>query len=160
MRCVRRHGISRGRSVRHREDCQSGTLSFLNRRNFRCYFIPDLSEPGLDYTIGLIASKDLVFVNLDLKLLYTMSGNCWRKDTVEVSLATGWRLKRRVDLIPEMANVTCLGLLRRGTRNEMEATVGLGWKFNKFLKFQRGVVFMEHGVWEAVFAWEWSFGGN
>ena len=121
---------------------------------------PDLGELGRDYTLGLIASKDLVFMEADLNLLYTFSGDRGREDEFEVSLATGWRLTHDLELIAEVANVTRLGRSRDGSGNEIEATVGLGWQVSKYLKFEQGVVFKEHGLWEAVFAWEWSFGGD
>lgn len=121
---------------------------------------PELGEPGRDYTLGLIASKDLVFVEVDLNVLYTFVGDRDEKDEVEVALAAGWRVNRYVEIITEVANVTRLGSFRSGTRNETEATVGIGWQVNDYLKFEQGVVFKEHGVWQAVFAWEWSFGGD
>ena len=77
-----------------------------------------------------------------------------------MALAEGWRLNCYVEIITEVANVTRLGSFRSGTRNETEATVGVGWQVSKFLKFEQGVVFKEHGGWQAVFAWEWSFGGD
>ena len=121
---------------------------------------PDLGDPGIDYTLGLIASKDLVFVELDLNALYTFAGNRAREDEVEISLAAEWPLNHYVALITEVANVTRMGRLRSGSRNEIEATVGLGWQVSKFLKLEQGVVFKERGGWELIFAWEWSFGGD
>ena len=122
---------------------------------------PDLGEPGRDYTLGLIASKDLVFVNLDLNVLYTFIGDHEAKDEVEVALAAGWRVNRYVELITEVTNIRRVGSgLDNGDRNETEATIGVGWQINQFLKFEQGIVFKERGVWQAVFAWEWSFGGD
>ena len=121
---------------------------------------PDLGESGRDYTLGLIASKDLVFVNLDLNVLYTFAEDRTREDEVEVALAAGWRVNRYVEIITELANVTRVGHLSDGPRNETEATIGVGWQINQFLKFEQGVIFKERGVWQVVFAWEWSFGGD
>lgn len=122
---------------------------------------PDLGEPGRDYTLGLIASKDLVFVNLDLNVLYTFIGDHEAKDEVEVALAAGWRVNRYVELITEVTNIRRVGSgLDNGDRNETEATIGVGWQINQFLKFEQGIVFKERGIWQAVFAWEWSFGGD
>jgi len=124
---------------------------------------PDLGDPGRDYTLGLIASKDLVFVELDLNVLYTFIGDREQEDTVELSLAAAWPVNRYVDVIAEVASVTRIGDLRgeeSGGRSETEATVGLAWNVSKNLKLEQGIVFKEHGVWEAVFAWEWSFGGD
>lgn len=124
---------------------------------------PDLGDPGRDYTLGLIASKDLVFVNIDFNALYTFTGDREQDDTVEVTLATEWKVNSYLGLIVEVANGRRMGGMRDrsvGDVNETEATVGLSWKVNKFLQLEQGVVFKEHGVWEAVFAWEWSFGGD
>ena len=124
---------------------------------------PDLGDPGRDYTLGLIASKDLVFMDVDLNALYTFIGDREREDTFEISLATEWHLTRSVGLIVEVANVRRLGSLRgpdAGDRSETEATIGVSWQVNKHLKFEQGVVFKEHGIREAVFAWEWSIGGE
>ena len=121
---------------------------------------PDLGDPGRDYTLGLIASKDFIFVNLDLNVLYTFIGDHEANDEVEVSLAAGWRVNHFLEVITEVASVTRTGRLRAGPSNETEATVGVAWQINKHLKFEQGIVFKEHGIWQAVFAWEWSFGGD
>ena len=124
---------------------------------------PDLGDPGLDYTLGLIASKDFVVMNLDLNVLYNFIGDREQEDTLEVSLATGWRLSHYVELIAEVATVTPASNLRspgHGARNETEGLVGLAWQVNKHLKFEQGIIFKEHGIHEVVFAWEWSFGGD
>ena len=121
---------------------------------------PDLGEPGRDYTLGVIASKDLVFVEVDLNVLYTFAEDRARENEVEVALAAGWRVNRYVEIITEVANVTRVGHLSGGSQNETEATIGVGWQVSQFLKFEQGIVFKERGVWQAVFAWEWSFGGD
>ena len=124
---------------------------------------PDLGDIGRDYTIGLIASKDMVFVERDLNVRYSFIADRQRKDTIEVSLAAEWHVNRYFDVITEVANVSRLGTLRGegiGDRHETEATVGLAWHISKTLKIEQGIVFKEHGVWEAVMAWEWSPGGD
>lgn len=115
---------------------------------------PDLGEPGRDYTFGLIATKDLVRVDLDVNALYTRSGDPAQPDSVELSAAAEWHVNGYVDLIAEVANVT------RGGRHETEATLGLGWIVSRYLKLEQGVVFKERGQWEVIFAWEWNFGGD
>ncbi len=123
----------------------------------------DLGEPGRDYTFGLVASKDLVLVDIDLNVLYTFIGDHEQEDTVDISLAAEWHVNGYVGVIAEVANVTRLGTLGSGStggRHETEATIGLSWQANKFFKFEQGVVFKEGGIWEAVFAWEWNFGGD
>jgi hypothetical protein len=124
---------------------------------------PDLGEPGNDYTFGLIASKDLVYFDLDLNVLYTFVGDREQEDEVEVSLATEWHVNRYVDLITEVSNVMRTKSLRdatNGSRNETEATVGLGWQINKNLRLEQGVVLKERGEWELVVSCEWNFGGD
>jgi hypothetical protein len=124
---------------------------------------PDLGERGRDYTLGLIASKDFVFLELDANVLYTFLADREREDLIEASLAVAWHLNGYVDLIAEVVHVMRAG--GRGAavdedRDETEATVGFAWIVSKFLRLEQGVVFKEHGVWETVFAWEWSFGGD
>ena len=124
---------------------------------------PDLGDPGRDYTLGLIASKDFVFMEVDLNVLYTFLGDHEQEDTVEVSLAAEWHVTRYLGLIAELSSVTRTGSLTgpdHRERNESEATVGFSWRASKYLKFEQGIVFKEHGIWEAVFAWEWSIGGD
>lgn len=138
-------------------------LSIVGRIKWPTAEDPDLGDPGRDYTLGLIASKDLVFVNIDLNALYTFTGDHEKNDNIEIALATEWKLNSYLGLIAEVANVRQMGSFRDrsiGDRNETEATVGLSWKVSKFLKLEQGIVFKEHGVWEAVLAWEWSFDGD
>ena len=118
----------------------------------------DLGEPGNDYTLGLVASKDLVYFDLDVNVLHTFGG-ADRADEVEVSAAIAWHLTPRVDLIAE---VTYLVPVRNvgEARRETEATLGLAWFAGKYLTLETGIVFKEGGEAEAVIAWEWSFGGN
>jgi hypothetical protein len=124
---------------------------------------PDLGEPGNDYTFGIIASKDLVYLDVDLNVFYTFIGDREKEDEVEVSLATEWHVNRYVDLITEVSNVMRTRNPRdesSGSRNEIEATLGLGWQVNKNLRFEQGVVLKEHKEWELVFSCEWNFGGD
>ena len=102
-------------------------------------------------------------MDVDLNVLYTFAGDRDQDDTVEISLATEWHVTHYVGLIAELANARRMGSVRgpeAGELNEMEATVGLSWQVSKYLKFELGIVFKEHGIWEAVFAWEWNFGGD
>jgi hypothetical protein len=124
---------------------------------------PDLGEPGNDYTFGIIASKDLVYLDVDLNLFYTFIGDREKEDEVEISLAAEWHVNRYVDLIAEVSNVMRTQRPRDATiesRNEIEATLGLGWQINKNLRFEHGVVLKERGEWELVVSCEWNFGGD
>ena len=122
----------------------------------------DLGEPGFDYTVGLIASKDLVYLDVDLNALYTFSGHSERQDNVELSAAMAWHITPRIDVIGEVSMTLPTDRRRVAEPASMstEALVGLAWQVNKYLKFEQGVIFKERGEWEAVFAFEWSFGGD
>ncbi|MEO7723259.1 MAG: hypothetical protein ABIU29_01000 [Chthoniobacterales bacterium] len=133
----------------------------------------DLGEPGRDYAIGLIASKDLVFVDLDLRLLYTFLADRKRQNNFEISLAGQWHLNYLVDLEAEIAHSfggggtsseTLLpssgGAIDLTGANLTEGTVGLAWHVSKRLKLEHGAIFASDGSWRAVLAWEFSFGGD
>ena len=121
----------------------------------------DLGEPGFDYTVGLIASKDLVYLDVDLNALYTFSGHSERRDSVELTAAMAWHLTPRLDFIGEVSMTIPAGQrVAEPVSMTTEALAGLAWQVNKHLKFEQGVIFKERGEWEAVFAFEWSFGGD
>lgn len=117
---------------------------------------PDLGEPGRDYSLGLIASKDLVLVELDFNLLYTFIGEAGEEDEIEASLACEWHFNPEFSLIAELVSVSPAG----GGNAGIEGTLGLGWDFSDNLRFEQGIVFHEGGELELVFAWEWNFGGD
>jgi hypothetical protein len=123
----------------------------------------DLGEPGHDYTIGLIASKDLVYVEVDLNALYTFSGDSDHPDEFEVSVAASWHLNPWVDFIAEASFVSQNGGRADEValnRTETEVTLGLAWLVSKHFILEQGIILKEHGEWEAILAWEWSFGGD
>ena len=112
---------------------------------------PELGDPGRDYSLGLLANKDLVFVDVGVNLRYTFVGERGQENEIEASLAAEWHLNPYLNLITEVATA--------GT-NDVEATLGLGWQFNENLTLEQGIIFKERGEWEWVFAWEWDFGGD
>lgn len=120
---------------------------------------PDLGEPGREYSFGIIAEKDLVFIDLDLNVLYTVAGERTRADEVEVALGGEWSVTPYLGIIGEVALAVPLGGDDLG-QNGAEATAGLAWQLTRHLRFEHGIVFKEGGEWEAVAAWEWSFGGD
>ncbi len=63
---------------------------------------PEIGDPGIDYSFGLIASKDLVFVDIDLRALYTFVSDRQEQDSFEVSLAAQWHLNRFLILKPRL----------------------------------------------------------
>jgi hypothetical protein len=117
-------------------------------------------------------SKDLVYFDVDLNLLYTFVSGSAQQDNLQIALAAEWPLNHRFDVIAEV--VTTIGgsgvrgpfgtpgILTEGngTQNETEGTLGLAWHANKYLKFEQGVTRASDRSWQFVVAWEWSFGGN
>jgi hypothetical protein len=136
---------------------------------------PDLGNPGHDYSLGLIVSKDLVYCDLDLNLLYTFVGDPDEQDNFEAGLAVEWHLTHRLDLIGEIVSTLGnggvhggLGTLtggpnlseRTGSNNQFEATLGVAYHLSKYLKLEHGVTHVSDQNWQFQFAWEWSFGGD
>ena len=127
---------------------------------------PDIGSPGWDYGAGLIASKDFVYVDIDLGLLYTFSGDPDQQDTLEVSVAGEYPLNHRLAI--EFECVTTFGqdtLFNQTTQvggggTDFEGTVGLGWLATAFLKLEQGFTVRTDGTWQVIFGWTWSFAGE
>ncbi len=117
----------------------------------------ELGDPGYDYSIGLIASKDFVFFETDLGLHYTSVGEEGEHDVVELTVAAEVPLNHRVSVLLE--SVTDLETGQRGRRNT-EGTVGLSWRVNEYLKLEAGGTLESDGTWKVIFAWEWNFAGE
>jgi len=132
----------------------------------------DIGELGRDYSLGLIASKDLVFVDVDLTGIYTVVGDPQEQDTFELSLASQWHLNYRFDLEAEVVHAFGRGGIRGqpGTLSGVgttgrgadltEGTLGIAWHMSKQLKIEQGAILRSDGTWQIVFAWEWSFSGE
>jgi hypothetical protein len=133
---------------------------------------PDIGDPGRDYSFGLIASKDLVFIDLDLSGMYTFVGDPNNRNTFEISLAGEWHLNYRFDIEAEIVHAIGSGGIRGqpsaltgisptspGT-DLTEGTIGIAWHASKRLKIEQGAIFRSDGTWQIVFAWEWSFSGE
>jgi hypothetical protein len=120
----------------------------------------------------LVASKDLVAVDLDVELLYTFVGDRASNDVFEISLAAEWHLNYLFDLEAEVVHsfggtisdtgtgLASGGVIRRANADVTEGTVGLAWHVSKRLKLEHGAVFSSDGSWRLVLAWEFSFGGD
>jgi len=127
---------------------------------------PDLGSPGWDYGVGLVASKDFVFVDVDLGLLYTFSGDPEQQDTLEISVAGEVPLNHRLAI--EFEFVTSVGsdtFLNQPTKpsgngTDFEGTVGLGWRATNYLKLEGGYTLRTDGTWQVVVGWTWSFAGE
>ena len=53
---------------------------------------PDLGTPGHDYSLGLIARKDMVYFDVDLNLLYTFASGAGQQNNLQIALAAEWHL--------------------------------------------------------------------
>ena len=118
---------------------------------------PDIGNPGRDYSFGLIASKDFVYLDVDLGLRYTSVGDPEGHDLWEVTLAAEWPLSHRLAVLVE--SVTPIEIGRKG-RADTEGTLGLSWRATSYLKLQCGGTVRSDGTWQVLFAWEWSFAGE
>jgi len=127
---------------------------------------PDLGSPGRDYGVGLVASKDLVFVDVDLGLLYTFSGDPEQQDTLEISVAGEYpfnhRLAMEFEFVTSLGSDTVFGQPTKpsGSGKNFDGTVGFAWRANKFLKLEQGFTLRTDGTWQVVFGWTWSFAGE
>ena len=136
----------------------------------------DIGTRNRDYSLGLIASKDLVLVDLDLNVLYTFVGDPEIEDTLELSLAGEWPLNRfislPVDFIGEVVKTIGTGGIRgqpgtlgglggaSGGSDEMEGTMGFGYHVSKFLKLEAGIILRSDLSTQVVCAWEYNFAGE
>jgi hypothetical protein len=132
----------------------------------------DLGSPGRDYSLGIIASKGLVFVDVDLTALYTFVGDPEEQNTLEVSLSALVPLNHLFDLEAEVVHSfgtggingqpgTISGAGGGATGADLtEGTIGVAWHITKRLKVEQGGVVRSDGTWQIVFAWEWSFTGD
>jgi hypothetical protein len=107
--------------------------------------------------LGLIASKDFVYVDADLGLRYTSVGDPEGRDLFEVTVAGEVPLNHRLSI--EMESVTSIETGQRG-QTETEATAGLAWRVNPHLKLEGGGTLRSDGTWQLICAWEWSFAGE
>lgn len=132
----------------------------------------------MDYSLGLIVSKEFIGFDLDLNGLYTFVGSppgLQLQNATELSLASEWHLRPSLDLEGEVVTSTGGGIRgqsgtlggiggRAGSigpsENLTEGTLGLAVHLNDFLKLEQGVVGKSDGSWQFVFAWEWDFTGR
>ena len=129
----------------------------------------DIGSPGTDYAIGLIASKDLVYFDMDLNLLYTFSDDPDQQDTLETSLAASYPLNYKIELETEILHSfgtdswrgkTGPGGAARGGADETEITLGFAWHVNPFLTLEQGALFRVDGTWQLLFGLQYDFGGE
>lgn len=123
-----------------------------------------------DYALGLIASKDLVFMDVDFNALYTVVGGP-PKNVLELSLAGEWHLSPWFDIEGEVVTASGGGGLvgaagttgvrananSQGNQSGTELLLGMAQHFNKHLKIEEGYNLQAA---QYVLAWEWSFAGD
>jgi hypothetical protein len=131
-----------------------------------------IGDPDYDYSLGLIVSKDLVFVDVDLSTLYTFVGNPQEQDAVEISAAADWHLNHFFDIEAEVVHIfgasgihgragTISGTGTGGRGVDLtEGTLGVAWHISNRLKIEQGGILRSDGTWQIVFAWELSFSGD
>ncbi|MHB8834182.1 MAG: hypothetical protein ACYC9Y_00475 [Candidatus Methylomirabilia bacterium] len=118
---------------------------------------PDPGSPGTDDAIGLIASKDLVFLDLDFGVRYMFIGDPEGNNTVELTLAATYPVNHAIDVEAEVVQTLEIGA---SDENITEGTIGLAWHVNENLKLERGVLIRDNGLWQMVSALGWSFAGE
>ena len=133
----------------------------------------DIGSPGRDWSLGLIVSKDLVFVDVDLSALYTFVEDSKEQETFEISMAGQWQLNHLFDIEGELVHtfgtgrilgspgsISGIGELGRARADLTEGTLGLAWHISKRFKLEQGGILRSDGTWQIVFAWEWRFSGD
>gem|GEM_PF-1245230 len=133
---------------------------------------PDLGTPGKDYSLGLIMSKDLVYLDLDFNMLYTFVGDPEQQNIFEISMAVNRPIFNKIDIEAEVVHsfggssrgqpgsLTGLGTADTGGGDETEGTLGIAWHVTKHLKLEGGGTYKSDGSWQAITAWEYSFSGE
>lgn len=116
----------------------------------------ELGDPGTDYSLGLIASKDVVYAEVDLSFLYTFSGDPEASDCIELIATAECPLNYRFSILAE----TAATIETRNGATDLEGTLGLAWRATDFLTLEGGGTVSTDGTWQIIFAWEWSFAGE
>jgi hypothetical protein len=138
---------------------------------------PDLGTGKYDYTIGLIASKEItVDWKLDFGVVYTFLGSpagVHLNDNLEISLAAQWKISSLFDFEAEalythggggsfrgqLGTVGGYGgALVGGGGSEFEFSIGLAEHITDHMKIEEGAVIQPDGTWQAVIFWEYDFG--
>lgn len=134
---------------------------------------PDVGSHKTDYSVGLAASKDMIFADFDFNAFYTFVGKTpdTPENTLELSLATEVPLIPGLNLEMEVSTVfgkggfrgrpgTIGGIGGGGSGNQSEVLVGFAEQVNDHLKLEQGVIIRDDQTWQALISWEWSFPGE
>jgi|SRR5215468_100864 len=125
----------------------------------------DVGTPGFDFNVGLIASKDFVFTEVDLSAIYIFSGDKDQQDALEITLAGEIPLTHRLAI--EFEGVGSLGrdILSGQSRPggagvDYEGTIGLGWQVTRFIKLEGGATLKDDMTQQYTFGLIYSFAGE
>jgi len=111
-----------------------------------------LGDPGHDYSMGLIASKDFVYADVDVSLHYDVIAE--DENEVELAVAAEVPINHRWSLLLELVSDF------RDSGSDTEGTAGFAWKANEYLTLEIGGTLQSDGTWKISFAWEWNFAGE
>ena len=121
---------------------------------------PAIGTPKVDYGAGLLLSKDLAFIDLDVNLLYTFVGNRHEQNPLEIALSAEYPvINHLLSVVGEVVHTVGTGA-GLGTTHDTEGTLGVAWQVNRFLKLEVGYTLKTHLGGQVVTAWEWSFAGD
>jgi hypothetical protein len=114
----------------------------------------DLGAPGTDFTLGIIASKDLVDFEVDVNLRYTFIGDHELHDTLDASVAVLVPFQDHFEFEAE------LGVTNDSDTITTDLTLGVAYHLNKKMTIEQGVNIQDDGTWQLIFGWSYSFGGE
>jgi hypothetical protein len=120
----------------------------------------DIGTSGTDFSVGLIASKDLVYFEVDSNVLYTFSGDSESPNFVEASLAVSYPVNHFFDLQAEVVRTVGTTGPDKSSADELEGTVGFSWQFTPFQSLESGFLRKDDGTWGVLVGWQYSFGGD
>ena len=121
---------------------------------------PDLGSRKFDYGVGMLLSKDLAVIDLDLDLLYTFVGERQEQNPLEIACSAEIPVVNHLlSLVGEVVHTVGTGA-GLGTTHQTEGTFGVVWQVNRFLKLEIGYSLKNHLDGQVVTAWEWSFAGE
>ena len=121
---------------------------------------PDLGTRRHDYGVGLLLSKDLAVLDLDLGLLYTVVGGSQEQNTMEIALASEVPVVNHLfSVIAEVVHTIGTGAFQPVT-DRTEGTLGFSWHVNRYLKLEVGYKLADDLRGQVVTAWEWNFEGD
>lgn len=120
----------------------------------------NIGSPGTDYTVGLTASKDVVYFDVDSTVIYTFSGDPEAPNLLEASLAAAYPLNYKFELQAEIVHVIGTSGPDRSDAKETEGTVGFAWQITPFHSLEQGFLRKDDGTWGVLVGWQYSFGGE